>query len=129
MSSSSTSIVPLENSLQKKQVISTIIKKVIDKLNEISIENLKSMKGDLELLKYICALVFNLVKPKHRLLPQDVDGLIISVLITIFNLDPLEVNQIKETIKFLQDNDLIKKIGCVNKSVFRIITYVKKKFG
>jgi len=127
MSSSSTSLVPLENSLAKKQVVSTIIKKVIDKLNEI--ENLKSMKGDLELLKYICALVFNLIKPRHKLLPQDIDGLIISVLITIFNLDPLEVNQIKETIKFLQDNDLIKKIGCVNKSVFRVITYVKKKFG
>jgi len=127
MSSSSTAIVPIENSLLKKQTISTIIKKVIDKLSEI--DNLKSLKGDLELLKYICSLVSNLVKPKHKLLPQDVESIITNILITIFQLEQSEIIQIKETIKFLQENKLIKKLGHFEKSFSRTISYLKKKFA
>ncbi len=48
-SSTIVNMVPIENSLAKKQYIAKIIKTVVSKVNEL--ENVPSLKNDLELLK------------------------------------------------------------------------------
>jgi hypothetical protein len=121
-----TSIIPIENSLAKKQKIATIIKVVVTKVNEL--ENLPSLKGDLELLKYVVSLVINLVKPKYRLSLDEIESIILTSLIQIFSLNPNEIAEVKNAIQFLKDNKLIKKFSTIERGTFSTIQYLKKKF-
>jgi hypothetical protein len=126
-SSTIVNMVPIENSLAKKQYIAKIIKTVVSKVNEL--ENVPSLKNDLELLKYIVSLVLIQVKPKYKLSEEDIESIILTILIQIFNLNPNEVDKVKEDIKFLQDNNLIKTFSSFQKGITSTIEYLKKKLA
>ncbi len=126
-SSTIVNMVPIENSLAKKQYIAKIIKTVVEKVNEL--ENVPSLKNDLELLKYIVSLVLIQVKPKYKLSEEDIESIILTILIQIFNLNPNEVDKVKEDIKFLQDNNLIKTFSSFQKGITSTIEYLKKKLA
>jgi hypothetical protein len=126
-SSTIVNMVPIENSLAKKQYIANIIKTVVSKVNEL--ENVPSLKNDLELLKYIVSLVLVQVKPKYKLSEDDIESIILTILIQIFNLNPNEVDKVKEDIKFLQDNNLIKTFSSFQKGINSTIEYLKKKLA
>ncbi len=126
-SSTIVNMVPIENSLAKKQYIANIIKTVVSKVNEL--ENVPSLKNDLELLKYIVSLVLVQVKPKYKLSEEDIESIILTILIQIFNLNPNEVDKVKEDIKFLQDNNLIKTFSSFQKGITSTIEYLKKKLA
>jgi hypothetical protein len=126
-SSTIVNMVPIENSLAKKQYIANIIKTVVSKVNEL--ENVPSLKNDLELLKYIVSLVLVQVKPKYKLSEDDIESIILTILIQIFNLNPNEVDKVKEDIKFLRDNNLIKTFSSFQKGITSTIEYLKKKLA
>jgi hypothetical protein len=69
------------------------------------------------------------VKPKYKLSEEDIESIILTILIQIFNLNPNEVDKVKEDIKFLQDNNLIKTFSSFQKGITSTIEYLKKKLA
>ena len=122
-SQSLANLVPLKNSLalivKKGNIIDTIVSQIVE------IPEFSSLKGDLEIAKYVCNIVEHLVSKKSGIDKQDI---VVQALTKVFNLNYEEQAVLRTTIQFLWDNKQIKKVGNIKIAMSSIGSWVTKKF-
>ena len=100
----------------KSELISEIVKKIVEFENHISLKN------DPELLKFVCKLVENSVKKD-----TDKKELVLEIYVKVFSLNDTEKRNIGEQIDFLCDNKLISKVHSIKRKLKIFINYLKSK--
>ena len=100
----------------KSELISEIVKKIVEFENHISLKN------DPELLKFVCKMVENSVKKD-----MDKKELVLEIYIKVFSLNDTEKKNISEQIDFLCDNKLISKVHGIKRNLKIFINCLKSK--
>jgi hypothetical protein len=84
-----------------------------------TIPNYQNLKNDIELIKYVCKMIEQLVKAGNSALPVgqklDKKQLALTILQQLFALNQPEILFIGNLIDFLIANDLVKKKTCLSK--------------
>lgn len=114
------SFVKPKNKLKSKAFKSELVNEIIKRMSEF--ENHATLRGDPELLKFVCELVENGVKDKINK-----KELVLDVYIKVFSLNENEKTSIGAQIDFLCDNNLIEKVHKVKKKSKIFINYIKSK--
>jgi len=111
--------------LTKKNKIKAL---VLEKLQEIpEINKLKSGNYvDQELVIFICNSIENIIKKDYGI---DKKLFVCEIINEIFNLTEIEKNVLHESIQFIFDNGLIRKIPTSKKTGKIIWNYIKRKVG
>ena len=115
----------MKNSVRRHFLWHTIVQKVVDKVKEIP--NVQELRGNTELCLLVCNIVENLVEKgnKHKL---DKEALVVDALNAVFSLNADEIEQVKNTVQFLWDNDKIKKLPRLKFIAGVVFQWVSKKF-
>ena len=96
----------LKHSLDKHNVYYNLLKIISDKI--IAIPEFQKLKTETELVKLVSNLVENSVPKGQKI---DKKQLVIEIFQRVFNLNVVEQEILKNTIEFLFNNKLIKKIS------------------
>jgi hypothetical protein len=116
-----------KNSLKKFSNESEIFKHIIEEVK--SLENYQELKGNVDLIEYVCNLVEEYVNNKNKKGNNRVDKkqLVTRIFIQLFNLSVAdEIKVINNQIEFLHANNLIKGVSRVAKVGFFLLSLVKK---
>jgi hypothetical protein len=115
-------IVEFKHNLNNHVLYQDIITNITTKL--CSIPNIASLKGDIELILYICNVTENIVKKGNKI---DKKALVIQILINLFQLSQSEQDIAGHTIEFLFNNKKIKAIHIMKKCFKYLGTWFVKK--
>ena len=109
--------------LQKKEKIKKL---VVEKLSEIPTLNNLKLAGqiDSELVIYVCNCIENSVKKEYGI---DKKELVVEILSSVIQIDDREKNALRESVQFLFENSLIKKIPILKKARLGVLGWIKKK--
>ena len=116
-----TTLIPLKNSLAKRQTTNSIVETVVTQIQ--AIPNYSSLRNDMELLLYSCSIVEHLGTKG-----LDKKEIVLEAFVRIFCLDDQEQTQVKSSIDFLWNNKQIKKLSKSRLFLKSIIAWLKKKF-
>jgi exopolyphosphatase/pppGpp-phosphohydrolase len=104
-------LVKPKNELAKRIKICKIVAKIIEELSKLPQEDLKDMKNNPELIKYVCNLVENLISKKYKPNKKEIVLDILKRVIPGFSTNDEKL--ISDIIEFLHQNKDIKKIRWV----------------
>jgi hypothetical protein len=103
----------LKSFVQQNTLIDQIVKHVQ------TIPNYQNLKNDVELIKYVCKMIEQLVKQGNSKQPIgikiDKKQLAITIFNQIFGLSPTEISFISSLIEFFVQNEIVKKKTCLSK--------------
>ena len=122
------SYIKTRNSLKRQEKLHVIKNAIVNKIQrDIDISKLRENNIiNNELILFCCNCVEELVKKKYSINKKD---FVIDILRTIFgSLNDPEVNQIKQHIEFVFENQLIKKVEFNYKARIILWNWVQKKF-
>ena len=115
-------LVPLKNSLKQSIKFQTISDKILTTLK--TIPDIDGKKLSIELIEYMCNLIEHLVKKHYKL---DKANLLLFTLNRASTLSEAEMIAVKETIQYLHDNKLIKKVPLLSHILQYSKTFFKSK--
>lgn len=122
------SYIKTRNSLKRQEKLHVIKNAIVNKIQrDIDISKLRENNIiNNELILFCCNCVEELVKKKYSINKKD---FVIDILRTIFgSLNDPEVNQIKQHIEFVFENQLIKKVEFNYKARIILWNWVQRKF-
>jgi len=97
----------LKNNLSSHFVKENIINEISNKVKEIP--NYILLKHEIELLKFICCIIENMILYNNKKI--DKKEIVTKIFVNLFSLSPIEVEQLHKFIDFLHNNKLIKRMS------------------
>lgn len=114
----------LKNSVSRHFVYHNLINSVVEKVK--AIPKYELLKNDLELVLLVCNVIENIITKKDDVNKKE---LCTDVMCAIFNLSQEEIDNIKNHVQFLFDNNRIKKIKLLRQKIPMLIgAWFTKKF-
>lgn len=115
-------LVQLKNSFNSHVVKNSVQSTIVDKLRNI--ENIDKMKGNIEVILYVCNVVEQSIKKKDKVSKKE---LVLNVLTIVFSLSNEEILQTGNVIEFLFENNKIKIVSVFKKVGNCFYNFVKSK--
>jgi hypothetical protein len=109
--------VKIKNSLKSFVQQNSLTEQIVKHIQ--TIPNYQNLKNDVELIKYVCKMIEQLVKQGNSKQPEgiriDKKQLVITIFNQIFGLSPNEIAFISSLIEFFVQNVIVKKKTCLSK--------------
>ena len=114
------SYIKTKHTLRKAEHNNLLHKSIVEKVRQI--DNHEQLKFDNELLIFLCSCIENSVEYK-----QDKKKLAIEILNSLFELSSDDITILSNSIDFLCNNKLVKKIPSVTKYALMFGNYISNK--
>ena len=101
--------IPFVNALEKSNMYNCIRDAIIVKIQKIP--QLQSLKLNVELTLLVCNIIENSINNNSKYHKIDKKQLAVDILQPPFNLNPSEIQQLKDQIDFLYNNNQIVKLS------------------
>ena len=117
--------IPFVNALEKSNMYNCIRDAIIVKIQKIP--QLQSLKLNVELTLLVCNIIENSINNNGKYHKIDKKQLAVDILQPPFNLNPSEIQQLKDQIDFLYNNNQIVKLSGFKKTLNSVSGWFKKK--
>ena len=117
--------IPFVNALEKSNMYNCIRDAIIVKIQKIP--QLQSLKLNVELTLLVCNIIENSINNNSKYHKIDKKQLAVDILQPPFNLNPSEIQQLKDQIDFLYNNNQIVKLSGFKKTLNGVSGWFKKK--
>ena len=117
--------IPFVNFLEKSNIYNCIRDAIIQKIQKIP--QLQNLRLNPELTLLVCNIIENSISNNGKNHKIDKKQLTVDILTPPFNLNAVEIQQLKDQIDFLYNNHQIVKISGLKKAVNSISGWFKKK--
>lgn len=117
--------IPFVNALEKSNIYNCIRDAILTKISKIP--ELQKLRLNVELTLLVCNIIENSISNNSKYHKIDKKQLVIDIFTQAFNLNPAEIQLLKDQIEFLYNNGAIIKISKIKKFFSSITNLLKKK--
>jgi len=117
--------IPFVNALEKSNIYNCIRDAILTKITKIP--ELQKLRLNVELTLLVCNIIENSISNNSKYHKIDKKQLVIDIFTQAFNLNPAEIQLLKDQIEFLYNNGAIIKISKIKKFFSSITNLLKKK--
>ena len=116
--------IPFVNALEKSNIYNCIRDAILTKISKIP--ELQKLRLNVELTLLVCNIIENSISNNSKYHKIDKKQLVVDIFSQAFNLNPAEIQLLKDQIEFLYNNGAIIKISKI-KMFFTSITNLLKQ--
>jgi hypothetical protein len=117
--------IPFVNALEKSNIYNCIRDAILTKISKIP--ELQKLRLNVELTLLVCNIIENSISNNSKYHKIDKKQLVVDIFSQAFNLNPAEIQLLKDQIEFLYNNGAIIKISKIKKFFSSITNLLKKK--
>jgi hypothetical protein len=117
--------IPFVNALEKSNIYNCIRDAILTKISKIP--ELQKLRLNVELTLLVCNIIENSISNNSKYHKIDKKQLVVDIFTQAFNLNPAEIQLLKDQIEFLYNNGAIIKISKIKKFFSSITNLLKKK--
>ena len=117
--------IPFVNALEKSNIYNCIRDAILTKISKIP--ELQKLRLNVELTLLVCNIIENSISNNSKYHKIDKKQLVVDIFSQAFNLNPAEIQLLKDQIEFLYNNGAIIKISKIKKFFSSITNLIKKK--
>ena len=117
--------IPFVNALEKSNTYNCIRDAILAKISKIP--ELQKLRLNVELTLLVCNIIENSISNNSKYHKIDKKQLVVDIFSQAFNLNPAEIQLLKDQIEFLYNNGAIIKISKIKKFFSSITNLLKKK--
>ena len=117
--------IPFVNALEKSNIYNCIRDAILTKISKIP--ELQKLRLNVELTLLVCNIIENSINSNSKYHKIDKKQLVVDIFSQAFNLNPAEIQLLKDQIEFLYNNGAIIKISKIKKFFSSITNLLKKK--
>ena len=105
--------IPFVNALEKSNIYNCIRDAILTKISKIP--ELQKLRLNVELTLLVCNIIENSISNNSKYHKIDKKQLVVDIFSQAFNLNPAEIQLLKDQIEFLYNNSAIIKISKIKK--------------
>ena len=117
--------IPFVHALEKSNIYNCIRDAILTKISKIP--ELQKLRLNVELTLLVCNIIENSISNNSKYHKIDKKQLVVDIFSQAFNLNPAEIQLLKDQIDFLYNNNAIIKISKIKKFFSSITNSLKKK--